>query len=369
MLPALALVLAALLLASAPPARAQDGDMGKVKEMLQLEKDRAEQQRREIDALKTREAELAKRLEGIEARMAGLSREIAVQQGRLDDIESKAADTLDQYEALSDRRKVLAGRLRQLLATLWPVHLQSLQSRFGTLDDWQSLDRLFTWLAAIYGRTRTTFAEALEATRLMHANLLEQQRLAEAARDQLGQVNALKDRLLQDRLDLRASLRKVSGEKLDLEQELGDILSVIKDLNYRIDSQKAKRFGENKMLLPWPAKGRVVADFAPGADPPVRGVGLALAPGASVRSVFWGKVVHNDVLRGFGRVVIIYHGNDYYSLYAFLGDGFVASGQEVEKDEAIGQAGFYPAADGPGLYFELRLGQKAINPMNWLSPM
>ncbi|MGE4553475.1 MAG: murein hydrolase activator EnvC [Desulfovibrionaceae bacterium] len=343
--------------------------MSKVKEMLELEKDRAERQRRQIEALKTREAELGERLEGIEARMAGLTKEIGVQQARLDDIEAKAADTKGQYERLAAHRGELADRLRHLLGALWPVHLQSLQSRFGALDDWQSVDRLFTWLAAVYDRTRATFAEALEATRQMHANLVEQERLAEAARDQLGQVNALKDRLLQDRLDLRAGLRRVSGEKLDLQQELNDILSVIKDLNYRIDSRKAKRFAENKQLLPWPAQGRVVADFAPRADPPVRGVGLALAPGASVHSVFWGKVVHNDVLRGFGRVIIIYHGNDYYSLYAFLGDGFVSTGQEVEKDEAIGQAGFYPAADGPGLYFELRLGQKAINPMNWLSPM
>jgi murein DD-endopeptidase MepM/ murein hydrolase activator NlpD len=38
----------------------------------------------------------------------------------------------------------------------------------------------------------------------------------------------------------------------------------------------------------------------------------------------------------------------------------------VENGESLGQAGFYPLAKGAGLYFELRFGQKAINPEQWL---
>ena len=81
-----------------------------------------------------------------------------------------------------------------------------------------------------------------------------------------------------------------------------------------------------------------------------------------MQSIFWGKVVHNDTLRGFGHVVIVYHGFDYYSLYAYLSETYVRNGQEVEKDEPLGVVGYYPKADGPGLYFELRFHQKPINP-------
>jgi len=87
-----------------------------------------------------------------------------------------------------------------------------------------------------------------------------------------------------------------------------------------------------------------------------------------VRSVFWGKVVHNDVLRGLGKVVILFHGGDYYTLYAYLSDTSVQTGQDVEKDEVIGHVGYYPEAHGNGLYFELRFHQKPINPLLWLMP-
>ncbi|MDO9630852.1 MAG: peptidase M23, partial [Humidesulfovibrio sp.] len=46
----------------------------------------------------------------------------------------------------------------------------------------------------------------------------------------------------------------------------------------------------------------------------------------------------------------------------------VQTGQEVEKDEPIGHAGYYPEAHGNGVYFELRLHQKPINPLLWLMP-
>lgn len=350
------------------PASDRKENSSTVQGMLRREKDRAERQRREIKSLKTHEAKLGQRLRDIENRVAALTRGIESQQQALDDIESHAENARVRYLQLADHRSHVAKRLRGLLAALWPVHLQNLQSRFGSLDNWPSADRHFTWLAAIYRQTRTAFGQAVEATRQMQANLQEQQELAQAARDQLAQVNALKDRLLTDRLDLRAGLREISGRKMDLQQKLNDILKVIKDLNYRLDSSQSKSLNRHSRLLPWPAQGRVVASFSPNANPPVRGIGLALPSGATIRSVSWGKVVHNDVLRGFGRVVIIYHGEDYYSLYAFLGDGLVATGQKVKPNDPIGRAGFYPEADGPGLYFELRLGQKAINPINWLSP-
>jgi septal ring factor EnvC (AmiA/AmiB activator) len=95
---------------------------------------------------------------------------------------------------------------------------------------------------------------------------------------------------------------------------------------------------------------------------------LALNKDDSVRAVSWGKVVYDDQLRGFGRVIIVFHGKDYYSLYAFLSQSRVKVGQKIEKGEIIGQCGYYPRIKGTGLYFELRFRQKAINPLLWLEP-
>ncbi len=346
-------------------ARAQD----QVEGMIELEQEKAEQQQQEIEALEAKEAALAKKLAVVEDRVKSLSKDVATQEGKLSTIHEQEAATQKEFGRLKAEQEALAQDLEGLLGAIWPVHARTIQSRFGNLESWRSADRAFTWLAAVYRTTRQKLLDAAESARKIQANLDEQQRLADAAQEQLANVNHLKDQLLQDRLTLRGSLKKVKDEKVDLQEELKDILSVIEDLHYQLGGPSVtKVFADNKNVLPWPASGRVVATFSPKSKPPSRGLGLALPDGSPVKSVFWGKVVHNDVLRGFGRVVIVYHGDDYYSLYAYLADATPLPGQEVEKDEPIGTAGFYPEANGTGLYFELRFGQKAINPMAWLSP-
>jgi septal ring factor EnvC (AmiA/AmiB activator) len=130
----------------------------------------------------------------------------------------------------------------------------------------------------------------------------------------------------------------------------------------------SRKFGVQQGELLWPAQGKVVVSYG-GAEEGrfANGLGFSLAQGAGVRSVSWGEVVYNDMLRGFGHVVIVYHGQDYYSLYAFLSHISVRSGQKVEKGESLGQAGYFPAAQGPGLYFELRRKQLPIDPRSWLA--
>ncbi len=140
-------------------------------------------------------------------------------------------------------------------------------------------------------------------------------------------------------------------------------------LKYKLKALTARKFSDFKGSLPWPARGKVVARYAPHATPPVRGLGLKLPPDAPVQAMSWGKVVHNDTLRGFGKVIILFHGQDYYTLYAFLEQSNVRVGQDVEKDEIIGYAGYYPKAQGPGLYFELRFHKKALNPNEWLTTL
>lgn len=257
--------------------------------------------------------------------------------------------------------------LSGLMRTLWPVHMQNVRSRFNGVEDWAMFDRRFNWLADIYAATSRKLDEAKTNSESIAQNLEDQRRLAEEAERQLAQVNESKDKLLDNQYALRRNLKKVNREKENAEAELTAILGTIADLKYQLQSQKTKRFALYKNALPWPVRGRVVSGFNLKATPPARGLAIGAAEGSTVQSVFWGKVVHNDTLRGFGRVVIIYHGYNYYSLYAYLSDTFVRNGQEVEKNEPLGTVGYFPQVDGTGLYFELRFHQKPINPETWLT--
>ncbi len=334
---------------------------------LNEEKQRAEEQKDEIGKLTAQEKELSENIRVIEKRIKPLQRQIDAQQEKLNQIRAKEEQTAREHGKLEKRKEKTLVELDKLLRTLWPVHIQKMRNRFQGLKSWDMADRRFTWLTEVYESTNRMFKQAAKDSALLEENLKTQRILAAEAEEQLSRINLSKDGMLKEKLSLRAAYNKVHRTRLDKEAELKEILKTIQSLNYQIKTQKSKKFADHKKGLPWPVQGSVVKGFSPEADPPRRGISISAPENSQVKSVFWGKVVHNDTLRGFGRVVIVYHGNNYYSLYAFLADTYVRMGQDVEKDEPVGTTGFYPEVDGPGLYFELRFRQKAINPKQWLT--
>lgn len=346
-------------------AQAQPGQLEKA---LQREHQKAAEHKGVVRQLAEREKALATRLNAIETRMQAAEARIEKQETELAVIRKEEAQYAELHDALRLKREKAVRELRRLLDLLWPISAQGMHEGARSADSWDAADRRFNWTGAVYAKARA----ALEVVRLQEqelAGVLARQKELEAQVDQqLTVINADKDALLRDRLAVNARMGQVSLQRRDLEGELQSILKTIQQLGYQLVSQRSRKFDSYKAILPWPVAGRVVTKFSPDGQPSRRGIGIATGEGSTVRSVFWGKVVHNDVLRGLGKVVILFHGGDYYTLYAYLSDVTVQTGQEVEKDEPIGHAGYYPEAHGNGVYFELRLHQKPINPLLWLMP-
>jgi septal ring factor EnvC (AmiA/AmiB activator) len=343
-------------------------DDGKaLQENLLQENRRADQRESQVRKLTEQAGQISTHLSDIEGDIGSLKSKIRAQEVVLKEIRENERKARQDHFDLEKEKQRIAMELSGLMRSLWPVHLQSVRTRFEGVDSWDTFDRRFNWLAVIYEATRGKFEEARANSERIAENL-ESQRLLEAeAEAQLKRVNGNKDRLLDKKYTLRKTLNTIRKQRNDAEAELSEILASIEDLKYQLQSQKTKQFSLYKRVLPWPVHGRLISGFNPKATPPVRGLVIGTAADAAVQSIFWGKVVHNDTLRGFGHVVIVYHGYDYYSLYAYLSQTYVRNGQEVEKDEPLGVVGYYPKADGPGLYFELRFHQKPINPKVWLT--
>jgi septal ring factor EnvC (AmiA/AmiB activator) len=364
---AFAFLLLAFWLALWPGPTAAENQAESLREDLTSEKARADQAKSALGQLTEKERTLFSRLAGLEDQVGRMTKTVMAQEAALAKAEAEEERIRARYAVLAAERDQAFAALSDLLALTWPVHRENLENRLGGMSSWQSADRRFTWLAAVYKAVRQGLVRLREQSAALAANLAEQERLGAEAREKLNAVNASKDDLLSSKLSLAKSIREIRAERVSREEELAGTLAAIDSLKYRLTNLTDRRFEGFKGALPWPAAGRLVESFAPAAEPPRRGIGLSLPEGTPVKCVSWGKVVHADLLRGFGTVVIVYHGDDYYSLYAFLTKAQVRNGQEVEKDEVIGSAGYFPEARGPGLYFELRFGQKPINPMDWLS--
>jgi len=352
------------------PSSAVAKDAGDtIQESLEEQHLRADDKEMKVRELTIQAGQISTRLSDIEEDIKTLKKRISTQEKVLKEIKSNEHKARKDHFALEKEKKRITLELSGLMKTLWPVHLQNVRARFEGVDSWDTFDRRFNWLSDIYGATQSKLEEARVNSKRISQNLERQRLLENEAEKQLAQINNNKDRLLGNKYSLRKNLKKIRKKRQSTEAELSEILTAIDDLKYQLQSQKTKRFSLYKRTLPWPVKGRLVSGFSLKAKPPVRGLILAANDGATVQSVFWGKVVHNDTLRGFGHVVIVYHGYDYYSLYAYLSDTYVHNGQEVEKNEPLGVVGYNPKADGTGLYFELRFHQKPINPKLWLTAL
>lgn len=350
------------------PSYAQ-GEGAGIQQSLEEQHLRADDKEMKVRELTRQAGRISTRLSDIEDDISLLKKRINSQEKNLKQIKANERKARQDHFALEKEKQRITMELSGLMRSLWPVHLQNVRARFQGVESWDMFDRRFNWLSDIYDATEIKLEEARVNSERITRNLERQRLLEQEAETQLAQINSNKDRLLGSKYSLRKNLKKIRKERLDVESELSEILATIETLKYQLQSQKTKRFSLYKRTLPWPVKGRLVSGFRPKAKPPVRGLILAADDQTTVQSIFWGKVVHNDTLRGFGHVVIVYHGYDYYSLYAYLSETFVRNGQEVEKNEPLGVVGYNPKVDGSGLYFELRFHQKPINPKLWLTAL
>jgi murein DD-endopeptidase MepM/ murein hydrolase activator NlpD len=96
--------------------------------------------------------------------------------------------------------------------------------------------------------------------------------------------------------------------------------------------------------------------------------GLDLAPGLGARVVASqdGRVVFGGVRAGYGRLIILDHGDGLTSWYAHLDEILVKPNQKVKRGELIGKVGSTGRVTGPHLHFEVRLNGTPQNPLLYL---
>jgi septal ring factor EnvC (AmiA/AmiB activator) len=81
-----------------------------------------------------------------------------------------------------------------------------------------------------------------------------------------------------------------------------------------------------------------------------------------------GTVIFADRFSGYGKMVIVDHGQRYYTVYAHLGEILKDVGATVQKGETIASVGDSDSPKGARLYFEIRKDGKALDPVAWLRP-
>jgi len=123
----------------------------------------------------------------------------------------------------------------------------------------------------------------------------------------------------------------------------------------------------------WPVEGRLMSSFGGRTDPFSgegsihTGVDLEAAMGTPVRAAADGIIVQADWEGGYGRLIIIDHGNGVQTFYGHLSTFGVVPGQEVRRGDVIARSGASGRVTSPHLHYEVRLGGTPVNPYPYMA--
>lgn len=87
---------------------------------------------------------------------------------------------------------------------------------------------------------------------------------------------------------------------------------------------------------------------------------------APVSSIASGTVTFAGELEGYGKVVVLNHGDGYVSIYSGLNEIDIAPNYAVNAGSKIGTSGTLPSGE-TGLYLEVRYNGQVMNPLSWIN--
>jgi septal ring factor EnvC (AmiA/AmiB activator) len=241
-------------------------------------------------------------------------------------------------------------------------------------------------------------AQLKESNRAREEHSREKLRLMKLA----DEVKANEQELKRIKQEKNLLLKQVNTEQHLYEQAVQEIEEAAADLAETL--QRIQTAAAPKQVTPKPSakietekkklpqKAPLVQDGFPGRkgllDPPVQGIvithfgqkvkgkfesftiangiDIRVKSGVEIKAVYDGKIIHSGYLRGYGNLMIIDHGDQYFSLISRAADFYKKEGTRVATREIIGITGEGDPLYGEGLHFEIRKGSNPEDPLLWL---
>jgi murein DD-endopeptidase MepM/ murein hydrolase activator NlpD len=119
----------------------------------------------------------------------------------------------------------------------------------------------------------------------------------------------------------------------------------------------------------WPVRGKVISGFGRrGTGAHNDGINILAEPGSPVKAADGGVVVYaGNELAGYGNLLLVRHPSGFVTAYAHNKKILVERGDAVKQGETVALVGSTGDVDRPQLHFEIRKGDRAVDPKNYLS--
>ena len=290
-----------------------------------------------------------------------------------------------EIEGAADRLEASQHSLRTRLRVHYKASRQDamrplLASR-GSNDE-HLRDRVFSALSGSEYDTVQQMAQelvTLEQRKQEYAQQTEQlrgeQREVEEALAAIQAERKKKRRLIARIRDEQATYERTIAELEKSSARIEDLVRALLEKKEKFTRLREAGDGltDVKGVLHWPSNGEVVAFFGHQKHPKFdtflkrKGIDIKANQGSVIRSAFDGTVAFADWLKGYGLLLIIDHGLGDVSLYAHASSLLVNVGDSVKAGQPVGAVGDTGLTGDSMLYFEVRAGGKAVDPIKWLS--
>ena len=365
--------------------------------------DRIKEQKDELEKIRLERADLEKRMHDLQSTVHDLAEE-RTNIERQADATARVVRGLDrQLSALTDegneatanliraqdelaiKRAVLRNRVREIYkrgplysveAMLSAQSFGELVARYKYLHLIAQRDRALVSRVEILGKQVANQRQTL----VMLRNDVEDSRQQKADEEQ--RLRTLDERRARSLEQAQAKEKQAESRLAQIakdEARLGSVIAALETERKRTEGRGGARVPSSSTLktsdfghLDWPVEGTIIYQFGRLVNPnntTIRwdGIGIAAPEGTPVRTVAAGVVaLVNESLGTYGRTVIIQHGGNDYSIYSSLGKITVTKGTRVAKGDVIGTVGKSDPDMEPHLHFEMRPGQRAVDPLEWL---
>ncbi len=177
--------------------------------------------------------------------------------------------------------------------------------------------------------------------------------------------NVILSKIRKEKVLYHSAIKELEESTVMIEKMLNEFVPGSEDMDREFVSKR----GQLKM----PVDGEIIKSFGREIDPRFhtviyrKGIVIKAEENSPVRSIFADKVAFAGTFSGYGNLIIIKHGENYYSVYARLSEIYKKEGDKVDSGEIIGRAGSSGLFADDGLYFELRKGGKPLDPELWFS--
>jgi murein hydrolase activator len=295
------------------------------------------------------------------ARIAMIDTRIAEALGRIEAAEQRRQRIEAEISGLGERRAAAQRRLRTRARALYRISragvlpvaggFEALLGHLGRLDRMKRMVRGDLGSLRALGRR----GEALRAETGRAAEDLE------AARTELVALEQRKQLLEQDAMTAEqfaaafASSAQAAGS-------WGSVRPVESGYGTMrvLDEVAEPAFSSERGRLALPVGGASEVRDGRREDGP--GLEFVVRPGTSVRAAADGRIAFSDRYGSYGRLVIVDHGDDYYTVYGGLGAVEVRVGDELGRGARIGDV----SQEQEALFFEVRRGTRTLNARDWL---